>query len=325
MVSLDDFKQETECVYKNERYSVRDNGAVLRHNKENKIIRKYDNQWYFGKPNNNGYLLIVSEVVHRIVAFAFLGEPPTTQHVVDHIDTNRHNNRPENLRWVTKLENILINPITLSRIIYNYGSIDNFLSDPSKPLDGVLDQNFAWMRTVSKEESENTKNNLLNWAIDGKLSNGGALGDWFFSKLQISKDPYNEESPLIHSLTPHAIQKNWKTPSEFPCCPQDVMNISISDYFANLQVEKVFSQNQYNNSIIEDFAISTDKSKIWVMCRNSNENAPKKYSLAEITFENNLFVHNSIGSFFKKDGAEKQFTLLQGLEWTGGETFDELC
>lgn len=110
---MTDFKREVECVYKDEHYSVRDNGAVLRHARKGKRLRKYDNQWTFGKPNNNGYMLIVSEVVHRIVAYAFLGEPPTAQHIVDHIDTNRQNNRPENLRWLTKLENILNNPITV--------------------------------------------------------------------------------------------------------------------------------------------------------------------------------------------------------------------
>ncbi|WP_294143305.1 HNH endonuclease signature motif containing protein [uncultured Sanguibacteroides sp.] len=33
-------------------------------------------------------------------------------YVVDHIDTNRQNNRIENLRWLTKLENVLLNPIS---------------------------------------------------------------------------------------------------------------------------------------------------------------------------------------------------------------------
>lgn len=51
----------------------------------------------------------------------------------------------------------------------------------------------------------------------------------------------------------------------------------------------------------------------------------KPYSLAEVTYEKDIFVHNNLESFFQKDGAEKQFTLAQGLEWTGGETFDELC
>lgn len=43
----------------------------------------------------------------------------------------------------------------------------------------------------------------------------------------------------------------------------------------------------------------------------------KPYSLAEVTFQNNVFVHNNLESFFQKVGAEKQFTLAQGLEWIG--------
>jgi hypothetical protein len=47
--------------------------------------------------------------------------------------------------------------------------------------------------------------------------------------------------------------------------------------------------------------------------------------LAEITYQNDVFVHNSLGTFFEKDGAEKQFTLAQGLEWTGTDTIDDNC
>lgn len=323
MVSLNDFDKETECIYKDERYSVRDNGAVLRHARKNKRLRKYDNQWTFGKPNNNGYMLIVSEVVHRIVAYAFLGEPPTSQHIVDHIDTNRQNNRPENLRWITKLENILLNPITLSRIIYKYGSIDNFLSDPSKPLNGELEQNFDWMRTVTKAESENTRENLLNWAKEGKISKGGQLGEWVLSNLKQQNDYRTEKNQLTESLTPNAAQKNWKTPSEFPFCPQNITDNLVTNYAQNLKRGEIFSRNQYSNSIIEDFATSKDKNTLWIMCKSGDDNAIKSWSLAQVTYENEMFVHENLGSFFKKDGAEKQFTLAQGLEWTGGDTFDD--
>ena len=323
MVSLNDFDKETECIYKDERYSVRDNGAVLRHARKNKRLRKYDNQWTFGKPNNNGYMLIVSEVVHRIVAYAFLGEPPTSQHIVDHIDTNRQNNRPENLRWITKLENILLNPITLSRIIYKYGSIDNFLSDPSKPLNGELEQNFDWMRTVTKAESENTRENLLNWAKEGKISKGGQLGEWVLSNLMQQNDYRTDKNQLTESLTPNAAQKNWKTPSEFPFCPQNITDNLVTNYAQNLKRGEIFSRNQYSNSIIEDFASSKDKNTLWIMCKSSDGNAIKPWSLAQVTYENEMFVHENLGSFFKKDGAEKQFTLAQGLEWTSGDTFDD--
>lgn len=43
--------------------------------------------------------------VHRLVAFAFLGSPPTERHVVAHGDGNASNNRLANLRWATRSEN----------------------------------------------------------------------------------------------------------------------------------------------------------------------------------------------------------------------------
>src|SRR5947209_2628132 len=116
-VALHDFFQELDCTYDGEQYSVRDNGAVLRHPRHGKRRRSLDGLWTFGKPNDKtGYMELASVRVHRIVATAFHGVPPTPEHVVDHIDTNRRNNRPENLRWLTRLENALKNPITLKRI-----------------------------------------------------------------------------------------------------------------------------------------------------------------------------------------------------------------
>jgi hypothetical protein len=43
--------------------------------------------------------------MHRLVALAFLGAPPSPRHQVAHGDRNRTNNRLENLRWATAVEN----------------------------------------------------------------------------------------------------------------------------------------------------------------------------------------------------------------------------
>ena len=113
MALIDEFeKQIDNVIYKDEKYSVRDNGSVMRYMKTAKK-RAIDLIWTFGKQNSKtGYMEIAGERVHRIIATGFLGEAPSKDHIVDHIDTNRSNNRPENLRWVTKLENVLLNPIT---------------------------------------------------------------------------------------------------------------------------------------------------------------------------------------------------------------------
>lgn len=326
-VNLDNFIRQSDCVYKGEHYSVRDNGAVFRHSRKNKPLRKYDNQWTFGTPNNYGYMLIASEVVHRIVAYAFLGEPPTTQHIIDHIDTNRQNNRPENLRWLTKLENILNNPITVKRIIFRCGSIEAFLKDPSilKNYEGE-DPNFGWMRTVTPEEAQISWKRLSNWAKkenSNTSSTGASLGEWLFQENQNSFS-LQTVSELVTSKTPNAVQRDWKTPSEFPCCPQGITNTPIVTYTSNLKIGGILSRNQYSESIIADFATSKDEDTLWVMCNSSDANAIKPWSLAQITYESNVFVHTNLGSFFMKDGAEKHFSLAQGLEWTGGETFDDL-
>lgn len=323
-VDLNDFERQIDCLYKSERYSARDNGAVLRYSRVGKRPRPSDEKWTFGTPNKQkGYFYLSSEPVHRIVATAFHGQQPSEKHVVDHIDTNKKNNRPENLRWVTKLENIILIPVTLSRIIYKYGSLENFLANPAMPLNGKLDQNYDWMRTVSKAESENTRKNLLKWAKEGKVPAGGQLGEWIYQNLDSHTDSGDKEDMLSESLTRNAIQKNWKTPSLFPCCPLTITTNPLSTYLANLKTGAIFSQNKYITSIVQAFALSSDQTRLCVMCQNSDLNALKPYSLAQVSFENDLYVHSNLGSFFEKDGAEKYFTLAQGLEWKGGDTFDD--
>ena len=105
---LDKFGCEKQCEYKGRTYLVRDNGSICRVPKANGKPSKWDSIWTFGKKDNSdGYMKIAGVRIHQIVATAFHGEPPSSQYVVDHIDTNRRNNRPENLTILKKTENIL--------------------------------------------------------------------------------------------------------------------------------------------------------------------------------------------------------------------------
>ena len=126
--NINNFSEERICIYKGRRYYVRDNGAVYRQCKDDGKPRKWDEEWTFGKFDpNTGYMLIGQERVHRIVCTAYHGDPVGDRNVADHIDINRCNNRPDNLRWVTKLENTLNNPITRAKLELICGSIEAFL------------------------------------------------------------------------------------------------------------------------------------------------------------------------------------------------------
>lgn len=326
------FAKENECIYKGEKYSVRDNGAVLRHPCEGKLPRPTDNHWTFGKANHRtGYMEIASVRVHRIVATAFHGEAPTKEHVVDHIDTNKRNNRAENLRWVTRLENVLLNPITAKRISYICGSVEAFLSDPAKYRDMFLEPYEQWMQTVSAEEAQISLERMLAWAKSDKPSKSGAsLDKWIFTRNNLQGEEktivaQEAEPDFIISLTPGAVQRNWRTPSEFPSTPHEMENSSLTAYAGNLKEGTVFSQNIYGSSLVVNSGFSEDRQSLYVITESSDgKESVKRYALAEVTYEDNLFVHTG-RTFFTKEGAEKQFTLARGLEWTGDDSIDDYC
>lgn len=339
MVDINDFNTEKSCSYKGEKYLVRDNGAVLRKQRVGKKKRKLDEEWTFGKVNvRTGYLEIASERVHRIVAFAFLENPPTEKHIVDHIDTNRRNNRPSNLRWITRLENVVLNEITRGKIEYITGvSIFEFLKNPSEYRD-MLGKNsdFSWMRNVTEKEAEACLSNLRNLARQecrtGKPNT--KIGEWIFktqtqhgtnvARKQMQnedwREPYAQMPDAFPSLTSGAMQR-WKTPTLFPCCPSEITNEPLQCYLNRLVKNEIFSSNQYGDSRILQFAL-VNNSKLFVVAENKSL---KPFSLTMVTYEYGYYVHESKGTFFLSDAAEKYFMLAQGLEWTGGECFDDYC
>jgi hypothetical protein len=347
-----DFNHVVDCIYKENKYSVRDNGAVMRHPRIGKHPRPLDNQWTFGKPcSHKGYLLIAGVQVHRIVATAFHGEASTKEHVVDHIDTNRLNNRPENIRWLTRLENVLKNPITVRRIELACGSIEAFLENPSILKNSNFDQNFKWMRNVSPEEAQACKQRLEQWAKSGLQPSGGSLGEWLFKPIKAKETKpsptknvkefkpnttkeyshfpkfFNEVgiTDLVPSKTPTAAQRNWNTPTEFPCCPQSATEEPLKAYADKLTPGVLFSCNQYSTSLVLDFAMIESNQSILVLCQKAETGEIKPWTLAKVTYENGLYVHKGLGTFFEKEGAKKQFCLAKGLEWTGGDNIDDFC
>lgn len=89
-------------IEKYNRY-IDDDLVIYRMNKEGKLVQV--------KPsvNNCGYEFICYKVggvvcIHRLIYEAFKGEIPEGMEI-DHIDRNKRNNNPDNLRVVTKIEN----------------------------------------------------------------------------------------------------------------------------------------------------------------------------------------------------------------------------
>lgn len=358
-ININDFTEEKECFYKGEKYCVRDNGAVLRYPKNTDKPRPLDNTWTFGKIGNHGYLYIASKGIHRIVATAYHGENLSKDYVVDHIDTNKQNNRPENLRWLTKEENILKNPNTIDKLQYitgcpieelkenNWEKLHKYTSDK---------QDTSWMRPTTKEEAENFHKRQKQWSNkklefneENKRLNDQLLkicelqetgrkqtnkmGDWVFEPVQ--QDELEEQTQIHYndeqfkqffkeSLTQNAYQ-NWGAPTAFPCCPTEPNKCTLDDYLSNLEKGKILCQSDYFTSEITEFEYNKKEQSIIVQTVHTNENSIKPWHITVIINIDGHFCHYIYCSCFHEDGADKYYTIACGKEWAGGEVFDDLC
>lgn len=384
---INSYKEIKECIYKDEHYSVRDNGAVMRHIRKGKKIRLDDGVWTFGKKNSqNGYMMLGKHRVHIIVATAFLGARDSKIYVVDHIDTNRCNNRVDNLRWFTRLENALNNEITRNKIIYICGSIEAFIENPSILRNRLVGEpSLEWMRTVTKEEAALAYENLKRYweeqamnpnpLVGGKMNDSvyhkqhivnqntsklsnkenisiptGSTSDYAISNdeweqmIQFLRMPYSEKEEKMEEISPLykkrqeliqakspsiAWQRKWKIPTDFLCCPSKIDDNTIEEYFNNLVIGSNYNSTLYYDNDKPEIQKVVDKAYIddnkSILVFSVNEAGIKPYALSKIYIYDDKIIHKSLGTFFDENGARKQFTLIQGKEWTGGDSIDDYC
>lgn len=330
LVEINDYTQEKKCLFEGEHYSVRDNGAILRHTPEGKRARANDNLWTFGKENpENGYLHLSSVRVHRIVATAFHGDPPDPKYVVDHIDSNRKNNRPENLRWLTRLENTLQNPVTRKKIEYLCGSIEAFLENPSMLNDRPLEPNYSWMRTVTMEEAQNCKNRMAVWASQekkiynprpykGAFNNSASFENKVYKPLNRYEAGFGREPGLEISKTLWAATYMF-APSYFPLCPESFKSDRLEEYFMDLKVGEVFAYTEkyeehlelYFSSKVLAASIQKVEKTIIVLC----ERTDSRYGVVgiELYDKNQWFIHYNLGVYNLKESAKQRFIEAQTL------------
>ena len=350
-IDIDDFEQEKECFYMGEKYCVRDNGAVLRYPKDSTKPRLLDNKWTFGKTGSHGYLYIASKGIHRIVATAFHGENLSKEYIVDHIDANKQNNRPENLRWITKEENLLNNPNTLNKLQYITGcSIEELKENNWEKLHNYTSerQDTSWMRPTTKEEAANYHKRQELWLNKEsqrneksqklyeqlkKISNlrnenkkiTTGMGEWVFQPPLVEQSDINcINNDYRESLTRNVYQ-DWETPTRFPCYPLETKTNIIEEYLSNLKIGKILCESKLFTSEITKFEYNNEKQSIIVQTVQINGDSIKPWSIIEIIVREGICYHSLYCRCFKKDGADKYYTIACGREWPGGDVFDDFC
>ena len=362
---LDIYNEILECDYKGEHYSVRDNGAIMRHVRVGKPIRKDDNVWSFGKKDEKtGYMIFCGARVHIIVATAFFGEHDSKVFVVDHKDTNRCNNRPDNLRWLTRLENALNNPATLKKIIYLCGGdIQKFLDNPSclRDLTGT-NQDVMWMRTVSSEEARNAYAKIMSWAekpSNETPSKGGKMGEWIYSDMQehhpeliiqggyfsdfargieydidgnpLGPKPSRKEKKILEknidyfeTSNPLAVQIGW-APNTKPGFP------CCPDKVGENPLQEYAANLEVGKPFVDIFygpsitlRFTFHKDKL-IIITQLPEGSPKRFGLAEILWNGSVYIHKAINTYFEENGVLAAYTREQGKVWNGSESIDDYC
>lgn len=109
--------EEWRAVPEHDGYEVSDLGRVrslsrtIHYTRNGKHLRKLWNGRVLVAVPHKGYLTVKLGKhwrvfgVHQLVAMVFHGPCPAG-FVIDHVDTNKHNNRPGNLEYVTNGENV---------------------------------------------------------------------------------------------------------------------------------------------------------------------------------------------------------------------------
>ena len=117
------------------RYSVSDTGIVFRDCKELKShsrgtitenVTRYQSVNISIYDENGKFAKQIKYYVHRLVAEAFI-ENPNNVSDVDHIDCNKENNHVDNLRWVTREENMARNALPEGTIRNHKGNSSKYI------------------------------------------------------------------------------------------------------------------------------------------------------------------------------------------------------
>lgn len=120
-----------------------------------------------------------------------------------------------------------------------------------------------------------------------------------------------ESESVYPSLTASAVQVRWKTPTEFPECPETVSETALEDYATQLSYGTLFAENEYNSSWVVDTEL-TDNSLI--VLTHFGEDALKCWAVSHVSVQSGMFHHRSEHTFRTLRGALKHFCSLAGID-----------
>ena len=141
------------------KYSVSDTGIVFRGGRilkshpRGSIVKngkRYQSVNISIYDDNGKFMKQIKYYVHRLVAETFI-ENPNNLSDVDHIDRNKENNRVDNLRWCSRIENMAWNAKPFKIIDIKTGNI----------YEG--DNNIKWIKENWEWILKRTKMNLVNF------------------------------------------------------------------------------------------------------------------------------------------------------------------
>ena len=129
-----------------------------------------------------------------------------------------------------------------------------------------------------------------------------------------------ETVPDKQSLTPMAIQRNWKTPTAFPMCPNEPDADSLSEYADRLTFGIIFSENQFGSTptVVAEFG-----NGCLSVLTNMPSSSVKDWALAKVTVEDGKFVHQAVRTYFTLQGALKEHCKLIGEPFD--DSIDDYC
>lgn len=143
-------------------YGITENGQVWSYKSNKWISQRYDKYGYLRVTLINDDKKMKTELVHRLVALAYIPNPDGKE-TVNHRDENKENNCVSNLEWMTKQENL------------NYGTRGQRQSDKvSKPVrcieTGIIYKNA---RVAAKEIGIGDTN--IYYCLNGKRRTAGGF------------------------------------------------------------------------------------------------------------------------------------------------------